>query len=877
MERIFSAGQSHLRTLLVIFVIVLLNSNLHSQQFGNEWINYNQPFYRFKVYKDGIYRINYSTLDSALQQNGIQLSNISPNYFQIWGRGEQQYIFIQTGIDGLFNSGDYIDFYGRKNNGYYDSLIYDHPSSQVNPYVSLFSDTAYYFFSFNSSGNNNRIISETTGNYSAYQPLNYVWWTSVFVYPEIYSSGERFITSDPATTISDAAYTTGEGITSYGFGVNGSQTRQLAVSKVYAQGPPAIFQFAAFGGSSRVEAVPNCHLKSNFQNLQIVDTNILNYHVGHFSATIPNNQIYNQTPTVQFSNIGVTGQNGYEWMTIPYMVLEYAHSPDFSNLQSARFQLNQVSLQPYLYLRISNFNLLNGDSLHLYDIRNHKRIKPVQNAGILHFLIPNSPDSEDCYLAGDSQTNIVKSLKPVGQGSGFFQDFSSPAYADNCDYLIVTHDTLFQAANQYSDYRKLNGLPEKFKPVVAGIDDLYDQFAQGIDKNPLAIRNFARFCLTHFSNRPKYLFLIGKSYCPSTFNLNSWYYNHTILPTYGSPPSDWMFTFGIELPNEVAFPVGRLSAYDQSDIYNYLDKVALFEQNNSHPAEPAKNVLNFGGGSSSFEQGIFSYYLSRYTEKLKAPYFGANVRTLLKTSPDPIQVNQTDFIRNIIENEGVGILNYFGHASGVSFDMSIGDPGDYNNYGKYYFVLANSCWAGDIFEYHSGLSSERYVLIKNKGAIAYLASVSEGEHVFLNAYSNNFYDELTSLNYSKSLGNVIAQGIHKLLTNPQNTSFSYKETCLEFALHGDPAIVLNPTPFPDYDIKPGIITPEKVFFTPSLITNEIDSFRISIIPANNGKAIDTSFFVRITRGGAIENNYGYPYQDQSAFIQGYFQYNLTGT
>jgi hypothetical protein len=39
-----------------------------AQPFGNEWINYNQTYFKIKVVNDGIYRIPYATLNAATSQ-----------------------------------------------------------------------------------------------------------------------------------------------------------------------------------------------------------------------------------------------------------------------------------------------------------------------------------------------------------------------------------------------------------------------------------------------------------------------------------------------------------------------------------------------------------------------------------------------------------------------------------------------------------------------------------------------------------------------------------------------------------------------------------------------------------------------------------------
>ena len=91
-----------------------------AQTYGNEWINYAQKYYKIKVVKDGIYRIDSITLAKA----GIPLNSINPKNFQVFFHGKEQYIYVQGENDGVFNKNDFVEFYGQHNDGALDSLIY---------------------------------------------------------------------------------------------------------------------------------------------------------------------------------------------------------------------------------------------------------------------------------------------------------------------------------------------------------------------------------------------------------------------------------------------------------------------------------------------------------------------------------------------------------------------------------------------------------------------------------------------------------------------------------------------------------------------------------------------------------------------------------
>ena len=109
-------------------------------QVGNEWIHYDRPYLKIPVGRDGVYRISHS----ALQLAGLSTAR-DPKLLQLFHRGKEQAIHVQGEGDGVFHISDYIEFYGRKNDGALDSTLYQVTSHQPHTLYSLYSDTTSYF------------------------------------------------------------------------------------------------------------------------------------------------------------------------------------------------------------------------------------------------------------------------------------------------------------------------------------------------------------------------------------------------------------------------------------------------------------------------------------------------------------------------------------------------------------------------------------------------------------------------------------------------------------------------------------------------------------------------------------------------------------
>lgn len=129
-------------------------------QIGNEWIQYSQPYFKIPVAQDGLYRISRETLQVA----GLP-PTADPRSFRIYHRGIEQAILVTGESDGVLDATDYIEFYGRKNDGVLDSTLYELPSYQPHRYYNLYSDTAAYFLTYGTgSGKRMTTYSASTPN-----------------------------------------------------------------------------------------------------------------------------------------------------------------------------------------------------------------------------------------------------------------------------------------------------------------------------------------------------------------------------------------------------------------------------------------------------------------------------------------------------------------------------------------------------------------------------------------------------------------------------------------------------------------------------------------------------------------------------------------
>src|SRR5690606_41519315 len=68
-----------------------------------------------------------------------------PRNIRLYHRGEEVAIHIEGENDGIFDTDDYIDFYGMRNDATVDKLLYTDFEQLPNPYFNTTSDTTAFF------------------------------------------------------------------------------------------------------------------------------------------------------------------------------------------------------------------------------------------------------------------------------------------------------------------------------------------------------------------------------------------------------------------------------------------------------------------------------------------------------------------------------------------------------------------------------------------------------------------------------------------------------------------------------------------------------------------------------------------------------------
>lgn len=818
------------RTLL-IFILGISSLGAWAQRYCNEWIDYNNRYAKFPLVKRGVYR-----LDSATLAKQFNLNTVNPKNFQVFLFGKEQHIYIEGEADNKLNSNDFIEFYYNGRPGEADSLIYTNAGYLSNPYLALFSDTAYAFITLGKTTNNLRYTLETDVNPASHPVGNYVYAEEIWAQAGTYNPDASFIdnSSSPLYTQAEARGAGFFNMPAYGNSPLFFTFNNLNLYTGSTQ-LPVYMQYNASGAGTSPQSFDHryqaFYSDISASNVLLTDTT--------FSGVVPLKLSYTVSPATLGNQLSVTFAatnsplftNVTNNFVLHYFKLTYPQTLNLNNRAAQQFYLDDNTQGSKVVYSFSNFSA--GPRVEFFDLSNHRYITTTATNGSVAVVVPNGMGRKNCYMVSSDSVYRVSSLLPAGT-NGYFSNYRNSAPAP---YVIVFNGKLKSSAARYANYRQ-SPQGGAYNVVSADVALLYEQFSYGAKNHPLAIKNFIRLLKDSLSAPPKYVLLLGKGSKGNEIYYSGIYAERNLIPAFGVPGSDLMYTSALTNtlnPYLPEIPIGRIAALKDLEVDNYLEKVKQHEAPNQSTLWK-KNVLHFVGGDDEILLKTLSNYMDHYKTIITDTLFGANVKTFRKNTTSPIQNKINDSIFNLIKN-GCSILTFFGHGHYSGFDQAIDNPDKYNNAGRYPFFIANSCNSGDYYFTAGSLRSvsENFVLANQKGSIGFIATTSFGQDGRLYRYTVELYKALTATAYGKGLGDAVKVAAEVA----DQQGIAKKLMAHDMAFHGDPAIRIDPGGLPDYRIENNNVTFD--------LKKHTDSVGVKIIYQNAGASRNKTITTRIIR------------------------------
>ncbi len=780
-----------------------------SFEYGNSWYSASQPYAKLLVSQDGLYRVDAA----ALAQSGLSLSPGNLANLQLVYRGQQQYIYVKTTSGNL----DYIEFYGKRNDGGVDSIMYrdpytrmSAPSLQPNQYLSNYSDTSAYFLTIGSQPGL-RYTDFTDLNYGSYTAENHFRYRSYVEYhPDTpgaewnHGGGSQY----DIFHILNSYFITAEGYV--GQAINYGAPFFVTVPTKYPAnvGNPSDFSQRLYGRSSWRHIL---HMAID-GNTVVRDT-ITGIYVK--TRSLPYNNAIGNSISVMLEPLG--DQNGNtDNCNVIYTSLVYDRLFDMDG--QSGILMTKWNKASNAYFRFTNTAA--SSSAVAYDLSTHTRSVGSAGGSIAQIVVPGSTQAREIYVATDgaAMTPIVETPR--------LANHSDPA--SGASFVIIAHRDVAASAEAYKNYRDTCTVnPQTAKVVYT--DEIYDEFGWGT-VTPQAIKRFCKYALDNWTTKPKFFLLWGKGKYETRHQVDN------LVPTYGYPADDYDFVSDFDPTQVQAVPlasIGRVNVYNNADGFVYLSKVIEYEHTPWNPW--MKEAVFLGGGNDTTEQRpIFNYLLNFQTYWEAAP-MGGNVNYYQQFNTGELtnaSMTATDRF-----NAGVNVLHFFGHSSNNIYDVDIQEPTLYTNFGKYPMMIAFGCYGGN-FTSDAKSFGERFILAEGRGSIGYLANSTAGYLTPLGNFGDVLYPDKCQTNFGKAIGDQVRSSIGTFTATW--TDQVYLNHAKQMNLQGDPSVILYSPQKPDLEI-----TEASIYFDPSNFSAADSFFTMNVVTHNYGLVTTDSFYLSI--------------------------------
>lgn len=840
-----------LRHFLAGFFIFYFAGITSAQQYGFEWIKPGQDYYKFPVGKTATYRIG----PDALLNAGIDLNVANPNRFQIFYKGQEIPLYISGAGDNKFDNTDFIEFLAFKNNGDIDSVLYANKSWQPNTFNGLFTDTSVYFFTIaNDPVVPLRYTQDNDYNFTGLLPETYFLDEASLAPVEDYLDGPEVRIAEDKYVGSE--YDDGEGWASERVSWGPGRVFELQTPALYSAGPAAKIQYKLIGGSNAafttgglgINHHPVVSISPNNSSYSTLSNETFRgYETRLYNVPLSNSQLGNITyfKLSVVNDLNLRADN----VCLSYAFITYPRQFDLNNQTQKLLQITHQQGGARSFVQMQNVGYIGQTNCYVLDITGRKRIATQFGSGIARFVITNDGKPHNIWIYDSLQAVNITKVSKVS--------FPVINPAENYEFIIITHPVLEPAATNYTTYRS-----KKYKVLKVYSEQLYDYYYYG-NKHPYAVQQFTKHLLNTQTAAPQYLLLAGRGYqndkarflsIASTNPVQN--YNKNLVPAIGVPGADALFSNGIKGDGFYAeIPTGRVSATNSDSLQNYLDKLITYEEAPDSILPWRKHLLHVSGGTNypggPDQQGDFRNQLKGYANMIQGPDLGAKVTSFSKSSSDPSQVDERDQIVDV-QNKGVGVVSFLGHASLTILDMDIGGISDLKNNNRYPFYYFSGCNVGNATEddpQNGGvIYSKDYICAANKGAIGWLAHSNFSFTDQLPPLMSGFYSRYSKINYGSSIGKIM----YEITRGLSNGSESTKTSNLQWLLQGDPSVVLYSPSAPDYTLASS-----DVYLT-SQVSAQNEFMDIGIIVSNNGKTSEDTIAISVTRRLPNSQSVSYP-------------------
>lgn len=777
--------------LLFLFLPKGISAQPATDTFGTSWIREGQTYLRLAVADDGLYRI----ASSSLADRGVPISEIPGRAYQLFRHGVEEPIWVSSETDPL-GPNDFIEFAGRHPRNELDTLLLPDGISSLNPEISLFTDSTMYFLTWSGKGFSGIRYERPPKEQGELQEVVTILSTRVF--------RESFMQPTYHSYLQDSRIEAAEG-----FGSTHRHAHQWA--------QPLPGYMPKYGPVA---------LNIRYATRSDIPTQVIFGYGGQKLANIRPDKAWKAREVTAMllppgDAISFFAQAEKGRITLAFAKIRYPRSVE--SLAREKQPL-WVAGDSMLRMVVQH----NGIWVHP-----DRRWRSVGDTIRL-------PASTDPWLF--QPTSSIRWLQPTKA----IRPISPPDKP--ADYYLVGPTPWLQsggAGEALASYRA-SAAGGAYRVRTWSREDLAFWFGYGYEQHPLAYRRWSHWLSAQGRTNPMIL-LLGKTLTYVHQRQTGGPFSGP--PTYGYPGSDQLL---FQEESTASSPVvGRIAARTEQQLWHYLRKVKRYETLlRSEPGAAQhfwrKRVLHISGGRGS-ERARFAALLDQLEHTLTQNAYGAQVINAAKESDAPVDMSVSRKAIRAID-QGIGIKTFLGHGAVANTDIGLDDPALFGPTDKTGLFFSLGCSTGNLFTNQESVS-ERFVLARDRGALAYIATSGVASDYGQFAFTRLFYEALGGDCFACPLGNIM-QKVRQNIGN--DTSRIQQILNQQMAFHGDPALQLQLTNEADYALDSASVQVTRDQLAVSLDIknvgrNQADTVPIQLLvisPSGKRNTFDTAVVIK---------------------------------
>ncbi|MBV6512507.1 MAG: hypothetical protein FMNOHCHN_02014 [Ignavibacteriaceae bacterium] len=771
----------------------------------DNWIDYSKTYVRFKVGKDGIYRIRYQDLENL----GISPSAIQPQTFRIFTSGKEEPCFVAGENDGIFDTQDYIEFTATLNY----NKNYRQANSSTDPYVDYlnkFSDSTVYFLTWGGAQGERLEISNLQ-NTGLSDSLKFY---TFFEHREV-NSFHQHLGVNTVDNQNPEFQSLRNFVWNWIFVGTNNQTF-TATDLVPGRLASALYKVISVGSP----VTTNSHKIAVKINGVTVDTQVVNRNqVVVAGSYFSSNLVTQGTNTFTFQNyeIGLSPNFfAYDWIEYEYPRMLRAFN------DSLTFRIRDTLPDGQRVIVVSDVS--SSDIMIYKRGQKFKKFAGFQVSGGMLTFIDTVKPGDQYYLLSQN-----KFLTPKFEVVKQFRNLR--ATSQEVNYAAITDLQLKDKATEY-----VNFVRDAY-PLTAELyftSDIFDEFGYGYP-NPQGIKEFLRMLL----NKPaapklSYVNLIGAArydFNRNFFKIRGYEVNPNLVPSYAEPVSDTWYAMMSEGSLTQSFLIGRIPVKNSEMLDHYLQKHRKYREQRYDSWN--RRALFFSSGDGNNEPELLEirranqFIIDNYTNiepfRLSYDHFYKTVNPSTDFGPYP-----PSYIRNSISEGGV-FISYLGHSGTRTWDNSISDPSQLlNNYNKGSLVTDFGCSTNKFAE--ADVEAFGALFVNEGQTIGYIGNSSLGFSSTTLNVSKYFYESILK-DSILNLGSMHYIAKQKMFSR-LGSSGVYRVFAYTNLLLGDPVVNLALPLMPNFFIED-----KNIYLNNSLPDENTDSLGTDIVYFNYGSVI----------------------------------------